>query len=225
MKKILNILWMLLLCVCVGTVLAQVLIAAVVMPKLKLNSDRLSKIVSLAQGNEIAVKEVAKPRTLEAEQPSYQEIVESRAVKYRNLEMREKQLQNNLAQVQSEESKLADDIKRAKQLKDGFDEQLNQVRDNATSAGMQDVMSKLANMKPSLAKEMLIMMLDEKQIDAVVTLLKEIPEKKCAKIIGEFKTDEEKEKLSEVLRRIREGVPEIKAVEKSQAKAEPKTGA
>jgi hypothetical protein len=40
-----------------------------------------------------------------------------------------------------------------------------------------------------------------------VTLLSSMAEAKRAKIFGEFKTDEEMGKLSEVLRRIREGLP------------------
>ena len=48
-----------------------------------------------------------------------------------------------------------------------------------------------------------------------------MPDKKRANIIGEFK-DDDKEKLSEVLRRLREGQPEIKAVDNAQAKLESK---
>jgi chromosome segregation ATPase len=223
MKKILNILWMLVLCFCVGTVLAQMLIGAMVLPKLKLNDERLSQIAALAQGNDIAPKEEIKAApTLEAEQASYQEIVESRAAKYRNLEMREKQLRNNFVQVQSEESKLADDIKRAKQLSDNFKTEVTKVRDDATSAGMDDLLQTLLNIKPKLAQEMLLKMLDDKRIDDVVTLLKQMPPKKRGTIIGEFKTPEDKDKLSEVLLRLREGQPEIKVVDKAQANLEPK---
>ena len=220
MKNILNIVWMLALCFCVGTVLSQMLLAAVLWPKMKLNRERVSQIVAIAQGVDVAVKEDVKgPAQLEGEQASYQDIVEARAVKYRNLELREQQLRNNLAQVQSEESKLADDTKRCKQLSESFNAQLKEVRESSTSAGMDDVLRTLVSIKPKQAKDLLLEMLDKKEIDAVVTFMKQMSDKKRANIIGEFKTDDDKEKLSEVLRRLREGLPEVKAVDKAQERS------
>jgi hypothetical protein len=206
------------LCFCVATVVAELLVAAVVIPKLKLNNERIAQIAAVAQGADIAPKEGPKgPAPLENEQASYQEIVEARAVKYRSLELREQQLRNNLAQVQSDEGKLADDMKRAKQLSDSFNRQLEDVRKSATSSGMDDLLRTIVKMKAKQAKEQLIVMLDNKEMDVVVSLIRQMPDKQRASILAEFKTDDEKEKLSEVLRRLREGQPEMQVVEKAQA--------
>jgi hypothetical protein len=216
----LKLVWTLVLCLCVGTVLAQALVAAVLFPKMKLNSQRISQIVSIAQGNDIApAKTVEKPTApqLETEQASYQEVVEARAVKYRNLELREQQLRNNVTQVQSDESKITDDIKKNKQLVESFQAQLENVRKTSTSKGMDDVLRTLISLKPKQAKELILDMLDKKEIDAVVELIKQMPDKKRANIIGEFKGDDE-EKISEVLRRIREGEPDNKAVNTAEEK-------
>jgi hypothetical protein len=223
MIKILNLLWVLILGFCVGTVITEALLAAVLAPKLKLNNARVAQIAAIAQGADVAPKEGPKGASPpENEQASYQEIVEARAVKFRNLELREQQLRNNLAQVQLEESKLADDIKRNKQLADSFNAQLEAVRKNATSSGMDDLLRTIVKMQAKQAKEQLIVMLDNKEMDAVVSLIRQMPDKQRANIIGQFKTDEEKEKLAEVLRRLREGQPEMQVVEKAQAKAENK---
>jgi hypothetical protein len=217
MNKILKTGWVLVLCVCIGTIATQVLLAAVLFPKLKLNRERISQIVAIAQGAELPAKVEAKgPAPQEGEQVSYQEIVEARAVKYRNLELREQQLRNNLVQVQTDESKLADDIKRNKLLAESFKTEVNQLQKSATTAGMEDVLGKFISMKPKQAKEQLVVMLDNKEIDAVVSLMKQMPDKKCASILAEFKTEDEKAKLSEILRRIREGMPEMEAVNKAE---------
>lgn len=222
MKKLLNIVRILALGFCVGTVIAQLLTAAVLWPKLKLDRGRFSQIVAIAQGVDVSAKEDANGSTqFEGEQPSFQQIVEARAVKYRNLELREQQLRNNLAQVQSEESKLADDMKKSKQLRDAFNAQLAEMRQNSTSAGMEEMRRTLESIKPKQAKDLLLEMLDKKEIDDVVLLLSQMPDKKRANIIGEFKNDD-LEKLSVVLRRLREGQPETKAVENAQAKLESK---
>jgi uncharacterized protein YihD (DUF1040 family) len=138
--------------------------------------------------------------------------------------LREKQLRNNLVEVQTEEVKVADELHRIKRLESGFDEKMKRITDDATSEGMNALGEKIGSMKPKLAKEMLVKMLDDKRIDDVVVLLKQLDNKKSAKIIAEFKTDDEKDMLSEVLRRIREGDPVIEAVEKAQAKAEQNAG-
>jgi hypothetical protein len=223
MKRILKMLGILALCFCVGTIVSELLVAAVVLPKLKLNGERMSQIAAIAQGADLPAKEEGKaPPQLENEEASYQDIIEARAAKYRNLELREQQLRNNFAQVQSEESKLADEVKRFKQLSDGFNRQLAEVRQNSTGEGMESVLQTLQSIQSKLAKDLLVKMLDQKEIDVVVSLFKQMTDKKRAKIIGEFKTDEEKEKLGEVLRRLREGQPEAQAVDQAQAKLETK---
>jgi hypothetical protein len=223
MKRILKMLGILAICFCVGTIVSELLVAAVVVPKLKLNGERISQIVAIAQGADLSAKAESKaPPQLETEEASYQDIIESRAVKYRNLELREQQLRNNFTQVQSEEGKLADDMKRFKQLSDGFQSQLAEVRQNSTTEGMASFLQTLQSVQAKLAKELLVEMLDRKEIDVVVSLFKQMTDKKRVKIIGEFKTEEEKEKLSEVLRRLREGQPEAQTVDKAQAKLETK---
>jgi hypothetical protein len=52
-----------------------------------------------------------------------------------------------------------------------------------------------------------LQMLDEKKLDEVVVLLSAMPDARRAKIVGEFKTAEDKQRIGEVLRRIGDGVP------------------
>jgi hypothetical protein len=223
MKKILGLIWMLAVAFSVGTVITLMLLGAILLPKMKLDGNRVAQIAAIAQGADYMPKEETKNVSQpEGEQPSYQEIVEARALKLRNLELREQQLRNNLVQVLSEEGKLADDIKRQKALIEGFNSQVAELRESSTSAGMADVLQDLEAIKPKQAKAILVEMLDKKEIDKVVVLLRQMAVKKCAAIIGEFKTDEELEKISEVLRRLREGLPEAKAAENAQAQMKPK---
>ncbi len=50
-------------------------------------------------------------------------------------------------------------------------------------------------------------MLDRDEIDEVVLILGDMTDSKRAKILGEFKTEEEGKKISEVLRLLRQGDP------------------
>jgi hypothetical protein len=208
---------------CVGTIITQTLLAAVLWPRMRLDKERITRIAAIAQGIDDAAKEGAKAsKQSEGEQPSYQEIVDTRAVKYRNLELREQQLRNNLVQVQSEESKLADDSKKYKQLRESFDIDLAQLEKSATSTGMEELRRTLEKMKPKQAKEVLVEMLDKKEIDKVVILLRQMILKNRVNIIAEFKSGEDLDKISEVLRRLREGEPEIEISDNAKSRMTPK---
>jgi hypothetical protein len=223
MKKILNFAWMLLVGFCLGTIITQTLVAAVIWPRLKLDKERCSRIAAIAQGIEPSAKEgVKSSKAASSEQPSYQEIIETRSVKYRNLELREQQLRNNMAQVQSQESLLADEGKRYKQLREAFDAELAELEKKSTSAGMTEVRQTFEKLDPAQAKELLVEMLDKKEIDKVVVLLRDMQLKSRTNIIAEFKTPEDSDKISEVLRRLREGEPEAGIVDDAKGKLEPK---
>ena len=90
---------------------------------------------------------------------------------------------------------------------------------------MDDNRAKLESIKAKQAKELLLEMLDQQEINDVVTLLKGMPNVKAAKIIGEFKTPDELEKIGQVLRLIREGTPVSDLVANTREKLEqPKPG-
>ena len=70
------------------------------------------------------------------------------------------------------------------------------------------------------AKALILEMLNKKEVDDVVALLSPMPDAKRAKIFGEFKTDEEMEQLSDVLRRIRVGSPTANLPENTRKQLE-----
>jgi hypothetical protein len=195
---------------CVGTVISQVIILFYLVSTWKIDNQRWLHVVAAAQGIKSAVSAEPQAKGAEekiTEQASYDQILEARALKYRNLELREQDLRNSLSQAQFEQTKLAEDKKHYKQLRDSFDTQLVSVQEGSVATGRDEVRRTLENIKPKQAKALILGMLDNKEIDEVVTLLASMPDAKRAKIFGEFKTTDELEKLSEVLRRIREGSP------------------
>jgi hypothetical protein len=214
--KLINGAWTLFIYACVGTVISQIVILMYLVSAWKVDHQRWLQIVSVAQGViPVEEKEEAAKNAEEtvAELPSYSQVLESRSLKYRNLELREQQLRNSLSNLQFEQSKLADEKKRYQQIRDGFDAKLLSMTEGATASGTDEVRRTLENIKPKQAKALLLEMLDNKEIDVVVTLLTPMADAKRAKIFAEFKSEDELEKLSEVLRRIREGLPSAETPE------------
>ncbi len=195
---------------CVGTVISQAIILAYLISTWNIDGQRWLNIIAAAQGIQPARGAEAPAKSEQekaAEQPSLDQILEARALKYRNLELREQELRSSLSQLQQEQTRLAEEKKSYKQLRDEFEAQLASMREGATASGKEEVRTTLENLKPKQAKALILEMLNDKEIDDAVTLLSPMPDAKRAKILGEFKTDEEMEKLGEVLRRIRAGMP------------------
>lgn len=221
--RLINGAWILLVYACVGTIISELILLSYLKSAWNIDRERLMQVMAAAQG--ILPAGAAESQTKGAdekvaEQPSYEQILEARAIKYRNLELRERDLLNGLGRLQTEMTNLAEEKKRYKQLREGFDAQLLSMREGSAAAGQDEVRRTLESVKPKQAKALILAMLDNKEVDEVVTLLSPMPDGKRAKIFGEFKTTEELEKLGEVLRRIREGLPSASVPENTRKQLE-----
>jgi len=56
-------------------------------------------------------------------------------------------------------------------------------------------------------------MIKANEMQATVDLISAMPTTRQAKVLGEFKTDEERQRLAEILKLIREGKPELDAID------------
>ena len=222
-KRLLGGAWIMFVYACVGTMISLVIIMTYLISAWKIDDQRWLRIIAAAQGIQPAETLPTQAKGAEeksSEQPSFDQILETRAIKSRNLELREQELRNGLSQLQLEQTKLAEDRKSYKRLRDEFDAQLLSMREGSAASGKEEVRSTLENLKPKQAKALILDMLENKEIDDVVTLLSPMPDAKRAKILGEFKTAEELEKLSEVLRRIRVGLPSANPPENTRKQLE-----
>ncbi len=186
----------------------------------KLDEQRLARIVALLQGIETTEKPAEAPtekKQQDVEQPSYDERDKARQLHSRQLEMRELALKTGLERIRFEQRVLTEEKDRYERLKTAFEEQLATLRDGAKSSGRENIRLIWENIKPKLAKEQILEMLEAQEINEVVAILSAVPIAKRAKIISEFKTPEEAAKLDQILRLIRQGVPETNLIDKTRA--------
>ena len=206
--------------VAVGTLLAQLLLAGVALWKWELSRERLIQILALAQGVDLfAMREAAlvKEESI-AEQVSFDEIRAARALKYRNLELREQALASGLAELRSQQQNLAEEQRRLRLARDAFDDELTAMREGAVAQGTEEVRRILETVRPAQAKVQLTEMLNNDELDTVVMLLAEMADQRRSKIIGEFKTPQEQAQIAEVLKRILEGMPHAELADAAQEK-------
>jgi flagellar motility protein MotE (MotC chaperone) len=191
-----------------ASLVAELIIVGYVWFEWGLDRDAVMQILTVARGVELAPKEKegALAQEVSREQASYEEIVERRAAMYRELELREQALRNALDRLKSEERQLAEEQAKYEKVSQEFATELAALTEGAKIQGRDEVRGILEALRPPQAKTQLMEMLDKDEIDEVVILLSGMQSTKRAKILAEFKLDENK-KVAEVLRLIREGEP------------------
>lgn len=197
-------------CLSVGTVLSAAGMGSYLAVKWDLNREKLVKILAVAQGVDLAAAK-AQPAPAQPEdspeQGSYDQMLEARAAKFRNLELREQALRGGVEQLRRDEARVIEEKAITAKARQSLEAQLADIEKQATEAGWEQNRNSLQAIKPKQAKELLLQMLARKEMDDVVALLAPMNDSKRAKIIAEFKTPEEIEKIGEVLRIIRHGEP------------------
>ncbi|MCS7305072.1 MAG: hypothetical protein NZ602_08210 [Thermoguttaceae bacterium] len=204
--RLLRIGMILIICMCVGTCISAAILLGWSIAKGKLTRQKLIQILAVYHG----IETKPQPKTTEPTPPlqehvSLDQIAQQRAVHLRNIELKEQMLKTLLEHVQSQQRQLAEEKRRYETHRQEFESKLAAFRKQAESEGTSQTAAILQRLKPAQAKQQILQMLKDNQIDQVVLLLSEMQESKRAKILNEFKTPEEMGQLAEVLRRLREG--------------------
>jgi hypothetical protein len=218
MGRVLSLLAALVCYISVATVLSAVSGFVYLRASGKVDDQKLARVVALLQGietEEKAAEPTVEGKEQDSEQSSYDEREKARQLYSRQLEMRELALKSGQERIRSEQRDLMEQKDRYERLKTAFEEQLAALRDGAKSSGRENVRLIWETIKPKLAKEQMLAMLEAQEINEVVAILSAVPIAKRAKIISEFKTQDETAKLDQILRLIRQGVPETNLIDKT----------
>ena len=203
---------------CAATVIAEGVVAAYLVTSLHIDRRRLAQVVAVVRGVDLSTARENRPKELESssEQVSYEQVLEARAMKTRNLEIREQALTGSLKQLDFEQGRLAEEKAAFQKLKGGFEQNLATIKKQTLDAGWEENRQALLSVKPKQAKALILQMLEKNELEEVVALMAPMPETRLAKIISEFKQADEAQKIDEILRRIRHGEPITDAAEKVQ---------
>lgn len=200
----------------IATLLAQVALVALGVSHGRLTESSLRKIRDVLNGVDTSDGVVGAGIAQEIELPSYEEILAARSVQFRTLELREEIVRQNVNLVNRERlefSQQRDAFERARQT---FEEQLAQMQDAALLAGEENVRETVATMKPQQAKQQIMLMLEQGEMEKVVALLAAMPMNKRAKIVAEFQTPEDATRLHEILEKMGQGEPTTQYIEQAR---------
>jgi hypothetical protein len=220
--KIASLLAAILVYLAVGTLLAEIIGIGYLASKGVLSRDKLRRMAMVAQGIEAKPVEVPLTDSLrtQSEQVSLVDIARARAMKDRDLELREHALRSASAGLKEDRAKLAIESDRYNRVKTTFEGELNKLHESALATNAENARLILENIKPKQAKEQLVRMIDSAEMQAAVMLLSAMPIAKRAKVVAEFKTAEESQRLADILKLIRAGEPELTLIDDAKNQLE-----
>jgi hypothetical protein len=202
---------------CIATVVSLGVLGGVLWMKGALDGDRylaiLAAVYGIPQDGSDKKKDGNEPKN--PEQPSLAAVLERRALASLDLDLRESALDKSLQDLRSLELQIKTERERLDLWKQSFDNRIASLESGRTEQAIVELQQAIEAMQPKQAKDQLLQILsspprsaEDQPLHDVVNLLKNLPVDKRKKIFAEFKTPEETEKLSEILREIRLGAPE-----------------
>jgi hypothetical protein len=201
---------------CVGTMLSLLIGAGYLWTSGKLNPDKAFEMWALLHD--------VKPQPADAEknaqsaagaspQPSFEDLLRRSKVESRQLELKLQAVEQGLEQLRFARDEFTQDKERYERLKKDFQAELAKMSDGAKAEGFANVRLIWENIQPKLAKEQIMQMIEQDEIEDVVVILSDMPIRTRAKIVSTFTTDEEVAVMDEIMRLTREGSPEITVIE------------
>src|SRR5688572_11189558 len=230
MKAALRWLGTLLVATSLGTFVSVVVILCMLWLKGALNDERLYAMLAALQGIEPPPPQKLVSLDPNSEQPSIQQVLASRTVASLDLDLRENAIDKSLGDLRTLERQLQTESQRLDTWKESFDKRLSDLQKAATEDALLEVQRTLEAIAPKQAKEQIIKMLAEEKsaagdpMEDIVRILKAMPLDKRRKILAEFKTPEEVEKLHEILRVIRLGGSDTQLLRETRAQLQQQGG-
>lgn len=197
---------------CVATVLAQAVVVGMLWWKGAFSDDRAVAMFAALHGihPESPGASAAASRDDAKEQPSLEEISRKRMLAGLDLSLRESALDKSLVDLRMLEAQIVTENERLKQWQEGMDQRIARAENTVLESSLRELQQTLEAISPKQAKEQILKILettpdgdDTRAMNDVVRILKAMPLDKRKKILGEFKSVPESEKLAEILREIR----------------------
>lgn len=202
---------------CVATVLTQIILFGYFLTRGVVNGETTTKVVALLNGIDISGNRLQQilRQSEDREQPDFEDILEARKMESYDMDLRLRSEKEFSEQLSVKLAELTDERQRFDERRASFRRELEEIRVGAQKQGLQDVQRTLQSLDAAQAKEQLLIMYEDERIDDVVTIVQAMSTDKRKDILAEFVSNEDAEKLAEILRRIGEGKPTTSVIDKA----------
>ena len=213
----------------VATILAQAALLGVLYARGNLSRAKTIDLVAISQDVDLQTmwrKLEAASKPVAFEQVSFEEVLTARKHLSLDLDLREIAADKGLIDVRQLAVLLEDERRQYETLKYEFDQRIENVRQGAVDEGLKEVQRQLESVDAKLAKDQILRILGNTEIpqdtsmNFVVTMFKNMPLERKKKIMGEFKTAEDRQQLNMIMSQIRLGVPDVEVIRQTREQFE-----
>jgi len=203
---------------CIGTVMTQVILMGYFAWRGTLGVDNVTKVVALLNGIDISgdqlVRMISKAEA--NEQPAFEEILDKRAMSSLDMDLKLRSQRVFDDELTKRVTELRKEQQRFDARREAFDKKLDEVELGAQEEGMKEVIRTLQALEAGQAKDQLMKIFDDQEIDDVVNIIQGIPIDKRKDILAEFVSPDESEKLHTILKRIGDGLPKTQMIDEAR---------
>ena len=190
--------------------IAQTLLFAYLSYAWKIDKNKLTQMYAIAQGVDLAVDKEKLRKTIEdqVQQMSYDEVLRIRADRDTRVDYANARGGLTEDALLAEVRRLEDQKAQFNEVMKNFEKRAADVKEQAQTAGFNELVTMMQSLQPELAKKQIMLMLNNNEHDRVVLMLRAMEEKPRKKLLNTLQADEEVEELSDILRRVGDGEPE-----------------
>jgi hypothetical protein len=201
----------------IATVIAEAGLLAVLWQRGLLTEQTVQNLLAIAY--DIPVRELydqmaAKAQPVKKEMVSFAEVQEARMLSSLDLDLREMSTDKGRLDLRELRMLLDQENGRYNLVRNEFNQEWDNLQKGATETALRELQRQIESLQPKAAKDQLLRILDSPDLPAdtalnqVVTIFKSMAVDKRKKIVAEFK-DTDSQRLQDILRQIRLGMPEV----------------
>jgi hypothetical protein len=209
-----------------ATVLAEAGLLAVLKDRGFLKMQTVQNLLIVAY--DVPVRDIyeamaAKAQPVKKEMVSFAEVQEARMLTLLDLDLRQMSSDKGLMDMRELGMLLDQETGRYSVVKNQFDQEWANLRKGASDTALRNLQHQIESLQPKAAKDQLLKILDSPDLppdvalNQVVTIFKNMAVDKRKKIVEEFKTADS-QRLQDILRQIRLGMPEVNVLQDTRVK-------
>lgn len=208
MKKIVKLASTAFIYFAIATLIAQGMILTYTWFSWDMTWDRARDAMAVAKGK-ASIESVVDLEEVEEEiaeeQPSFEEILKKRALKVRDFELRDEALSQGKAILRQGQDSLLKQSETFNLAKTDFERQVAAYEARSQGEGLEENVVILQGMDPQLAKVQFLRMYEAREMESLVDIVRAMETRKLTEILDLFTTNDDEQKVADILRRIRDG--------------------
>lgn len=205
MSKLIDMLFGLIAYLCVATVITLALIVGYLWHSDQLTNEKVFRLMAVMQDvdmQKMAATEKKSPDEVPPAEPSINEVMQHQQISDRNLEVKQLALDRGKQEYSALYQQLVEKTDRYDQLARSWQARLKQEQELKTQQNTAKVVGQLEQVTPEVAKDQLMLFIEEGKMDDAILLMSRMSEGKLSKILKTFQQDKELAKLHEIQLRI-----------------------